>query len=276
VPLGATVHFTVTNTLREVRSRNVMGKWTGSHPERRDEFVIYTAHWDHLGRDDRLEGDSIFNGALDNASGTAEFLEIAEAFTKLPKRPERSILFLAVTAEEAGLLGARYYAEHPVYPLSRTLANINIDGANVAGREREIGVIGHGLSTLEDLLADAAGTQGRTLRPEAEPEKGFYYRSDHFQFARVGVPALYLDTTSDDIIGKPPGYGRQRREEYIAEDYHKVSDDMKPWWDFSGAVEDTQLMFLVGYRVTQADRWPEWKPGAEFKARRESMLSGER
>lgn len=272
VPLGAFVRFGVTNKTREVRSRNVLAKLPGAHPERKQECVIYTAHWDHLGRDSRLTGDQIFNGAVDNASGTAALLELAEAFTALPQKPDRTILFLSVTAEEQGLLGARYYAHHPVYPLNKTLANINIDVINVVGPTGDIGVVGHGLNTLEDLLAAAAHSQNRTLRNEAEPEKGKYYRSDHFEFAKVGVPALYLDAVSDEIVGRPPGYGRQRRDEYRDTDYHKVTDQMHSWWDLSGAVQDLQLLFQVGYNVAQGSQWPEWKPGAEFKERRDASL----
>ncbi len=270
--LGATFSATASNTLRRVQSRNVVAKLDGAHAERRSEYVVYTAHWDHLGKDSRLEGDQIFNGALDNASGTAALLEIAEAFTKLEQRPDRTLLFLAVTAEEQGLLGAKYYAEHPLYPLASTLANLNIDGVNVAGRQKDIGVVGHGQNTLEDLLAVAARTQQRSVRPEAEPEKGGYYRSDHFEFAKVGVPALFVDSISDDVLGRPPGYGRMRRDEYLDEDYHKVSDEMKSWWDLSGAVEDARLLVRVGYDVAQTESWPEWKAGSEFKARREASL----
>lgn len=273
MPLGASVQFEVTNTLRAVESRNVIARLPGSHPDRRQECIAFTAHWDHLGRDDKKTEDPIFNGALDNATGTAALLELAEAFTRLPQRPDRTLLFLAVTAEEQGLLGARYYAEHPVIPLSKTLANLNIDGANVVGRQREIGVVGQGLNTLEDLLVDAAKTQGRTVLPESEPEKGYYYRSDHFEFAKLGVPALYLDKASDEIVDRPPGYGKQRREEYRENDYHKVSDTVKSWWDLSGAVEDAQLLVRIAYAIAQTNRWPEWKPGAEFKARRDAQLA---
>jgi Zn-dependent M28 family amino/carboxypeptidase len=272
VPLGASVSFDIANRLREVPSRNVVARLPGAHPERRNEVVVYSSHWDHLGRDERLDGDRIFNGALDNATGVAALLELAEAFVRAPRRPDRTVLFLAVTAEEQGLLGAKHYAEHPLYPLERTLANLNLDGANVAGRQRDIGVVGAGLNTLEDLLATAATSQDRVVRPEAEPEKGGYYRSDHFEFAKVGVPALYLDKTSDDILGRPPGYGKQRRDEYRDRDYHKVTDEVKPWWDLAGAVDDTRLLFLVGWEVAHTSRWPEWKPGAEFKARRDAGL----
>jgi Zn-dependent M28 family amino/carboxypeptidase len=196
-------------------------------------------------------------------------LEIARAYTRLGQKPKRSILFLAVTAEEKGLLGAKYYAENPLYPLAKTLANINMDGVNQWGRTSDITVIGLGNSTLDDLLRDVAGT--RTLRPDPEPEKGYFYRSDHFEFAKKGVPALY---TGDGIeyIGKPAGFGAQKRAEYLANDYHKVSDAIKPGWDFSGGVDDLRLLFEVGRRVADGTTWPEWKPGTEFKAIREAAL----
>jgi Zn-dependent M28 family amino/carboxypeptidase len=270
VALGATATFRVRNTTREIQSRNVIAKLPGSDSALADEHVVYTSHWDHLGRDSTLQGDQIFNGAHDNASGTAALLELAEAFSKLPQRPRRSMVFLAVTAEEKGLLGAKYYAENPLYPLATTLADINMDGVNQWGRTRDVVVIGLGNSTLDDVLREAATARGRTLAPDAEPEKGFFYRSDHFEFAKLGVPALYTDA-GVEYLDKPPGYGKQKREEYTANDYHKPSDEVKPDWDLSGAVEDTQLLFDVGYRVAQGDRVPEWKPGTEFKAKRDSM-----
>jgi Zn-dependent M28 family amino/carboxypeptidase len=271
VPLGATASFTLTNTIREIDSRNVIAKLEGSDPQLRNEYVVYTAHWDHLGRDPSLKGDQIFNGALDNASGTATLLEIAEAYTKIAPAPKRSVLFLAVTAEEYGLLGAKYYASAPLYPLDRTLANINIDGANQWGRTRDIVIIGLGNSTLDDLVTEVAAKQGRTVAPDPEPEKGFFYRSDHFEFAKKGVPALYTDT-GVQFVDKPEGYSQQKRDEYTSRDYHKVSDEIKPDWDLGGAVEDAQLMVEVGHRVAQGERYPEWKAGTEFKALREEML----
>src|SRR5262245_58624608 len=194
VVLNAKANITVKNTLREINSNNVVAKLEGSDPALKNEYVIYTAHWDHLGRDPKLTGDQIYNGALDNASGTAMLLEIAKAFTKLATPPKRSILFLSVTAEEKGLLGAKYYAENPLYPLNKTLANINMDGVNQWGRTKDITVIGLGNSTLDDVLQSAATAQDRTIRPDAEPEKGFFYRSDHFEFAKQGVPALDTDS----------------------------------------------------------------------------------
>jgi Zn-dependent M28 family amino/carboxypeptidase len=269
VALNAKASFNVKQTIRDVQSKNVVAKLEGSkHP---DEYIVYSAHWDHLGKDPNLPGDQIYNGALDNASGTSAMLEIAEAYTKLTDRPDRSILFLAVTAEEKGLLGAKYYGNNPLYPLNKTLANINTDGVNQWGRTKDIVVVGFGNSEMDDILTQAAQRQGRVIVPDPEPEKGFFYRSDHFEFAKQGVPALYTDA-GDDFIGKPAGYGEQKRAEYNANDYHKPSDEIKPDWDLSGAIEDVQLMFMVGYTVAETDRWPEWKPGTEFKAKREASL----
>ena len=271
VALNAKANITVKNTLRDIQSNNVIAKLEGSDAKLKEEYIIYTAHWDHLGRDEKLQGDQIFNGALDNASGTAALLELAEAYTKLPTRPKRTIVFLAVTAEEKGLLGAKYYAANPLYPLERTLANINIDGINQWGRTKDVVIVGYGNSTLDDVSTEVATAQGRTVKPDPEAEKGYFYRSDHFEFAKEGVPALYIDS-GVEYTGKPEGYGQQKRDEYTERDYHKVSDEIKPDWDLSGAVEDTQLLFQVGYRVAQGDKYPEWKPGTEFKAKREEML----
>ncbi|GJQ21160.1 MAG: hypothetical protein HBSIN02_15150 [Bacteroidia bacterium] len=273
VMLNARMTFHARTTMREVLSKNVLALLEGSDPVLKDQYVIYTAHWDHLGKDETRAGDQIFNGALDNASGTAGMLEIAEAFTKLPSPPKRSVLFLAVTAEEQGLLGAKYYAENPLYPLAKTLANINIDGMNQWGRTRDIVVVGSGNTTLENILQSEAAAQGRVLKDDPEPEKGYFYRSDHFEFAKKGVPALYTDSGTE-YIGKPEGYGEQKREEYTTNDYHKPSDEIKPDWDLTGAVEDFRLLFRVGHRVATDQSWPEWKPGTEFRAVREEMMKG--
>jgi Zn-dependent M28 family amino/carboxypeptidase len=271
VPLGLTASMAVANTLRTVESRNVLAKLEGSDPALRNEFVVYSAHWDHLGISDPVEGDKIYNGALDNASGVASILEMARAFTQVQPPPKRSILFLFVTAEEQGLVGSQHYAVTPVYPLEKTLANINVDGVNQWGRTKDVTVIGLGASDLDDYLRDAAAEQSRTLRADPEPEKGFYYRSDHFNFAKQGVPALYTDT-GVEFINKPPEYSQQKRDEYTKRDYHQPSDEIKADWDLSGAVEDTALLLAVGYRVANADKYPEWKPGNEFKAKREETL----
>jgi Zn-dependent M28 family amino/carboxypeptidase len=271
VPLGVTASITLRNTLRTVDSRNVVAKLEGRDPVRKDEYVIYTAHWDHLGVGSGTGGDRIYNGAQDNAVGTAGLLEIARAFTKLTVPPKRSILFLAVTAEEQGLLGSEYYAKAPIYPLAKTLAAINMDGLNVHGRTRDLTVIGLGASDLDDYTITGAGEQGRMVRADPEPEKGFYYRSDHFNFAKQGVPALNPDE-GVEFVGKAPGYGEQVRKEYTERRYHQVTDVVLPDWDLSGAREDLKVLFAVGYRVAQADRFPEWKPGNEFRATREAML----
>ena len=271
VALGARANFAVENRLRDVQSKNVVARVGGSDPKLRDEHVIYTAHWDHLGRDPGLAGDQIYNGAADNASGTAALLELAEAYVRLAPAPKRSILFLAVTAEEKGLLGAKYYATHPLYPLDKTLADINMDVINLWGRTRDIISVGKGQSTLDDVLEAAAAEHGRVVVGDAEPEKGFFYRSDHFEFAKQGVPAL--DPKGGMLyIGKPDDFGQRTHDEYTERDYHKVSDEVKPGWDLAGALEDLRLLFEVGLRVADSPRFPEWKTGSEFKARREAML----
>ncbi len=275
VPLGASASFQITNTVREVQSRNVVAKLEGTDPVLKDEWVVFTAHWDHLGRDTMHAGDQIFNGALDNASGTATLLEIGGALAKLPERTPRSLLFVALTAEEQGLLGAKWYAQNPLHPLEKTLANINMDGINQWGRTRDITVVGLGNSSLDDVLRTVVERDGRTLSPDPEPEKGFFFRSDHFEFAKKGVPALYINAGSD-FLDKPEGYGRAKREEYTANDYHKPSDEVKPDWDLAGAVEDARALLEVGWRVAHMRTWPAWSSGAEFKAVRDSSLAARR
>jgi Zn-dependent M28 family amino/carboxypeptidase len=273
VPLGATFSGEATTTLRRTTSRNVVARREGSDPALRGEHVVYTAHWDHLGRDDTLAGDPIYNGAADNASGVAMLLEIARAFAAHDPAPKRSILFLVVTAEEKGLLGARYYAEHPLFPLESTLANINMDVINTWGRTKDLTSVGLGQTTLDDLLAELAAAKGRTVGADPEPEKGMYFRSDHFEFAKVGVPALNAKG-GIDYIGMPKGFGKQKRDEYTRNDYHKPSDEVKPGWDLSGAVEDARLLFEVGLAVANGAHAPEWKPGSEFRARGEALRQG--
>ena len=273
VSLGIHASMTIKNTLRTIDSKNVVGKLEGRDPALKNEYVVYTAHWDHLGIGPAVNGDRIYNGAQDNASGTAGLLEIARAFTKLPAPPKRSILFLSVTAEEQGLLGSQYYSVTPIYPLAKTAANINMDGLNVFGRTKDLTVIGLGASDLDDYVKDAAGEQGRVIRPDSEPEKGFYYRSDHFNFAKQGVPALDPDS-GIDYVGKPADYGQKIRDNYTEHDYHQPSDIVRPDWDLSGAREDLKVFFAVGYRVAEADKMPEWKAGNEFKAKRDAMLKG--
>jgi Zn-dependent M28 family amino/carboxypeptidase len=271
VPLGVTATVTLENALREVASRNMIAKIDGSDPALRNEYVVYTAHWDHFGVGVPVKGDSIYNGAADNATGTAGLLTLAKAFMAMPVKPKRTILFLAVTAEEQGLLGAAYYAAVPVYPLAQTVANINMDMLSLWGPTSDLVVIGLGNSELDDYAQAIATAQQRTLTPDAEPEKGFYYRSDHFHFAKQGVPAFYAEP-GVDVIGKGAGYGRRKRDEYTANDYHAPQDEIKPDWDLSGAVQDLHLLLTMGYRVGNANKGPEWRVGNEFRAVREAML----
>ncbi len=271
VALGVTASMTIKNTLRTVDSKNVVARIVGSDPALRDEYVAYIAHWDHLGIGPAVNGDSIYNGAKDNAVGTAGLLEIARAFSRLQTPPKRSVLFLAVTAEEQGLLGSQYYTVSPLYPLARTAAAINMDAINVNGRTRDLTLVGYGASDLDDYARDAAGEQGRIIRPDPEPDKGYYYRSDHFNFAKVGVPAMYADEGTE-FIGKPEGFGERVRNDYTNRDYHAPSDVVTADWDLSGSREDLKLFFAVGFRVAEAAKLPEWKPGNEFRAIREKML----
>ena len=273
VALNAKASFTVESTLRNVDSRNVVALLPGSDPKLRNEYVIYTAHWDHLGRDERLKGDQIYNGAADNAAGVAVLLELAQAFHALPlaQQPRRSILFASVTAEEKGLLGSRYYAQNPLYPLTQTVANINMDGANQFGPTSDMETVGFGASTIDDIGIAIAKSQGREMKPESHPERGTFYRSDHFEFAKVGVPAYYAKS-GKKFIGQPDDYGEKKVSEYIAHDYHQVSDDVKPDWTFQGAAQDTEFLLQVGLKIANDPQRPEWKPGNEFKARRDEML----
>ncbi len=271
VPLAATASMSFQQTLRTLDSRNVIGKLTGADPTLRDEYVVYMAHWDHLGIGTPVAGDAIYNGARDNASGTALLIEMARAFKNVQPAPKRTVLFAAVTAEESGLLGSAYYATFPLYPLERTLAAINMDVTNVWGRTRDLTIVGLGASDLDTYARAAAAEQGRILSPDSEPEKGFYYRSDHFNFAKAGVPALDPGAGSE-FIGKPAKFGEEKRNEWTSQDYHQPSDEVKEWWDLSGAVEDGKLLFAVGYRVANADRYPEWSVGNEFRAIREKSL----
>ncbi len=271
VPFGVTASMTLRNTIRTIDSRNVAGVLEGSDPALKNEYVIYTSHWDHFGIGAPVKGDKIYNGALDNASGVGGLIELARAFTKLPKAPKRSILFLSVTAEEQGLLGSDYYAQNPIYPLAKTLAVINMDSLNIHGRTRDLTVVGLGNSDLDDYATKAAAAQSRTVKPDPAPERGGFYRSDHFPFAKQGVPALDAGGGSD-FIGKPADYAATVRKTYTEQHYHQPSDELRPDWDLSGAVEDLQLYFTIGLGVANADKYPEWKPGTEFKAKREQML----
>jgi Zn-dependent M28 family amino/carboxypeptidase len=271
VPMPVWASVALRNTLRRSTSNNVLAVLPGS--DRADEYVVYMAHWDHLGKDASLEGDQIYNGALDNATGTAGLLELARAFASLEARPPRSIMFLAVTAEEQGLLGSAHYAANPTVPLVETVAVINMDGLNIHGPMNDVTVIGLGNSELDDYLESAAKMQGRRLRPDPEAEKGFYFRSDHFNFAKEGVPALYTDQGVDHVE-HGEAWTMERRAEYTAENYHKPSDEYDPSWDLSGAVDDLRLMFRVGFQLANEETFPNWREGVAFKAKRDSVMVG--
>jgi Zn-dependent M28 family amino/carboxypeptidase len=269
VVLNANADIQIKQQVRSFKSHNVIGKLEGSDPKLNGEYVIYTAHWDHLGRHPELQGDQIFNGAIDNASGVASVIELAAAFKKINPPPKRSVLFMATTAEEAGLLGAKFYAEHPLYPLEKTLADINLDSMNVWGKARDIEDLSLGFSTVDDLLAAAAKQQGRSAIPDSRPDKGKIYRADNFEFSKAGLPSLYVGK-GEHLLSRPET-APLRSDEYDSTDYHQVTDEVRPDWDLSGAVQDVQLLFEVGYEVANGDKFPEWKSGSEFKAKRDAM-----
>ncbi|TDF38458.1 M28 family peptidase [Alteromonadaceae bacterium M269] len=260
--MGITASVTVNSTIEKSKSHNVIATLPGTSAK--DEHIIYSAHWDHLGTDPSKEGDQIYNGARDNATGMASLLSIANAFTKLEKRPARSLSFLVVTAEEQGLLGSKYYAEHPIYPLNKTVANINMDALNLLGKTKDVAVIGFGKSELETYLEKAVTRQGRYLAQEDRPEAGYYYRSDHFSFAKLGVPALYAKGGAIPVDEETAAY-RKRANITDRGCYHQVCDEFRESWDFGGIVEDTQMYFEVGYDIAISDDWPKWLPTAEFK-----------
>ena len=273
VPLGIAVSTAFESRIERTRTANVLAVLPGSDPRLSSEVVLYTAHHDHLGiRADAAPGDdAIYNGAEDNASGVALMLAVARAHAALEKAPRRSILFAAVAAEEQGLLGSEYLARHPPVPLGRIAVDINIDGANVFGRTRDVTVIGLGKTDLDPTLRALARTQGRVLRGDQLPDRGYFYRSDQFSFARVGVPSAYFESGLD-YRGRPPGWGREKREAWEETRYHQPSDELTPDWDLSGAVEDARLQFALGYSVAQAASLPAWTPGDEFEAARQRSL----
>jgi Zn-dependent M28 family amino/carboxypeptidase len=269
VSLGIGVSAAFDSRIERTRTANVLALLPGSDPKLSSEVVLYTAHHDHLGmRAGAAPGeDAIYNGAEDNASGVALMLNVARAYAALDKAPRRSILFAAVAAEEQGLLGSEYLARHPPVPLGRVAVDINIDGANVFGRTRDVTVIGLGKTDLDVTLRALARAQGRVLRGDQLPDRGYFYRSDQFSFARVGVPAAYFES-GVDYRGRPAGWGREKREAWEETRYHQPSDELTPDWDLSGAVEDARLQFALGYSVAQAMALPSWTKGDEFEAPR--------
>ncbi|MFC1495315.1 M28 family metallopeptidase [Thermodesulfobacteriota bacterium] len=269
VPMGLKASITLKNSIKEVLSNNVLAVLPGS--TQADEYIIYMAHWDHLGLNPSLKGDQIYNGALDNATGIAGLIELGEAFSKLPSPPARSIIFLAVTAEEQGLLGSEYFVVNPIYPLTKMVAAINMDGLNIYGKMKDITLIGYGNSDLDDYVKSAASGQGRTVRPDPTPEKGYFYRGDHFSFAKQGVPALWTETGMDHVEHGEE-WTKKQNDLYTANHYHKPSDEYDPNWDLSGMVEDLQLLFQVGVSLGNGDTFPKWKEGTEFKVKRDSDM----
>ncbi|MBU2894006.1 M28 family peptidase [Colwellia sp. D2M02] len=257
-----TASVTVKNTIKKSISNNFIATLPGS--KKADEHIIYTAHWDHLGTDLSKKGDQIYNGAVDNATGTAALIEVAEAFTKLDKLPERSITFLAVTAEEQGLLGSKFYAANPVIAPKKTVANINMDALNVNGRSKDVAVYGLGQSELDNYLTKAAKKQNRIISGDPRPASGIYYRSDHFAFASVGIPALYAKGGKQAADAKTAEL-RKTLDAKLAKCYHGLCDEYSSDWDLSGAVEDMQLFFDIGYVLSNNGQWPQWSKTSEFK-----------
>ncbi len=269
VPLNVTTGIALENRVERTGTANVLGLLEGSDPELANEVVIFTAHHDHLGTDaDAAAGeDAIYNGALDNAAGVAEVLAIAEAFTRLPERPRRSILINFVAAEEQGLLGSKYYARHPTFPPGRIAANLNFDGGAIWGETEDIGFIGLGKSDLDQVARTVADHQERALEGDQDPSKGYYYRSDQFSFAAIGVPAIYPDA-GRRVVGKPEGWGQAQMDEYTERHYHQPSDELTDAWDSSGLVQEAEFGFLAGMIIANRDEMPRWSPGDEFEAER--------
>lgn len=273
VPLGIRTSIALANEVRSIETANVLGRLDGGDPELADEVVVYTAHHDHLGvgAADK-EGDAIYNGAIDNGIGCAQLLALARAFTALPERPRRSILFAFVAAEEQGLLGSKYLAENPPVPAGKFAANLNFDAGNAFGRTRDITYIGYGKSSLDRVIEAAAAMQGRVVKGDQFPDRGSFYRSDQFNFAKIGVPALYLDGGTE-FVGKDPEFGKQLQERYESTCYHQPCDEISDAWDYSGMIEDTRIGLYCGLAIANADALPTWNPGDEFEAARKAALA---
>jgi len=271
VPLKAKATVSLKSSITEKTSRNVIGVLPGA--TKPDEAVLYMAHWDHLGKHEGEEGDNIYNGAVDNATGVAGILEIAEAFAHQDPKPARSVVFVAVTLEESGLLGSKYYVAHPTFPMDKIAGVINLDAMSVGGKSRDFVVTGKGNSELEDMLKVYADQQGRVLTEEGNPAGGYYFRSDHFNFAKAGVPALYAKGGNDLLEGGVEA-GKAASEEY-AKRYHQASDEMHEGWKLDGVVQDLQALYGVGKDLAVEDKWPNWYEGNPFKAARDTMMKAE-
>ncbi len=271
IDLGAAAPIHLDNHQRRIASSNVVGRVRGRHSSDADEYVLWTAHWDHLGEDPTIEGDGIYNGALDNATGVAGLLEIAEAYASLQQQTRRSHLFMATTLEEKGLLGSAYYAANPLVPPGKTVAAINLDGLNIWGPTEDITVIGLGNSELDEVLRRVMEPDGRTLSPDPESAKGFYYRSDHFPLAKIGIPALYTDA-GVHFLDRPEDYSDLVRRQYTALHYHRPSDEFDATWNLAGAEADLRALFAVGFDLSEGTEWPAWSEGSEFGAARAASL----
>ena len=273
VPLGLTTSLTMTNKVEKVKTANVAGLLRGSDPKLRDEVVVYSAHHDHLGiGEPNKEGDKIYNGAVDNAAGVAQVLAMARAFSELPEPPKRSVLFLFVAAEEQGLLGSAYYAKYPSFAPGKIAANINYDGGNILGRTLDLTYIGLGKSSLDTVVKGLAEKQGRQVLGDQFPDRGFFYRSDQFNFAKIGVPAIYLDAGTN-FRDRPQGWGKEKAEAWEAQHYHQPSDEMGADWNYEGMIEDARLGFYAGVVIANGDQMPTWNPGDEFEAARKAAIA---
>ncbi|GAB2944688.1 M28 family metallopeptidase [Hymenobacter coalescens] len=271
-PLGLGLSTSLTYTSTRKASKNVLAVLPGT--TRPSEYVLYTAHWDHLGVGAPVQGDSIYNGAVDNASGCAALLSIAKAFQQAKQKPQRSIVFLAVTGEEQGLLGSAYYAQHPVFPLRKTVAALNMDALADFGPMKDLTIVGYGQSELDDYATAAAQAQGRYIVPDQTPEQGHFFRSDHFSLAHVGVPALYASGRYESL-SKGKAFAARQNEEYEARRYHQPSDEYRPDMDLGGMVQDARLLFRIGQRLADETTFPQWKAGSEFKTIREKSLQAQ-
>jgi Zn-dependent M28 family amino/carboxypeptidase len=268
---GITMTMGFSNRVQHLGSDNVIGVVPGSDPTLKNQYVLYSAHWDHLGIGPAVNGDSIYNGAVDNASGVADVLAIARAAAAALEKPKRSQLFLFVTAEESGLLGSEYFGKHSTVPSREIIAALNIDGGNVLGKSRDLDVLGANKSSLGPSLAELVKPDSITLSPEAHPEQGHFYRSDHFSLAKVGIPSVSLGAGTN-YIGHPPGWGKQQDEEYTAKHYHQPSDEYHADWDLSGAVQLSDIVLHFGSSLANASKIPVWNADAEFKAIRDQDL----
>jgi Zn-dependent M28 family amino/carboxypeptidase len=273
VPLGIRTSFRLANEVRTVETANVLGRIPGRDPELADEYVVFSAHHDHLGiGKPNDEGDEIYNGALDNASGIAQVLAIGQALAELPAAPRRSILFAFVAAEEQGLLGSAWFAQNPTVAPGRMAANINYDGANIWGRTRDVTFVGFAKSSLGAIVEKFAAAQGRTVKPDQFPDKGSYYRSDQFNFAKIGVPAIYLGTGTE-FVGRSEGWGKEQIDAWVATHYHQPSDELIDEWTFEGMVDDSLLGLMCAIEIAESDELPSWTPGDEFEAARQAALA---